>query len=760
MRIPELIWIRRYEVVLITALAFIIRLIPYRLKYLIGYDPYFHLAYLQYVVKNGWVNYFPYALGPWGILINHFHPRGLWGFPYIVYLIGHPAGLSVEGAFKLTPAIVGSTTIFLTYVLLRRLYGSNEALMGSLILTLSFGNVFRSMADYYRGDNYALLFYTLTLLLIVEAFRSRDLRRKGLYYAGASISMGFSSAFWSAYYIVLALPLLVSLGIALYSPLEDRKIDALGIALASGFGAVIASALGRVFGFGMFWVYNWQGKKLMALTGIPAGPLEDAYLSLHLILVSLLVAAILIWTWLGERIPERNREKAVVLATVLTALVLLLVPLKYGGFIKVAAAGLGSFGGPTVAEMSRSGFWDLRMAYSAFLILPPLFLLRFLRPRAKDILVLWVVAPLLFMPLYWTRFLFIGSFGVAVAGSVGASELLRRLKGGDWKKLAALTLAGLFLFSGYQCVEETLKIRPIVNDHWANALTYLRGVSNENDIVLTWWDHGHWVTYFSHRAAVAQGTPSQLVARYYLGNVSMKELLELGVDYVTVSYDTMMKWGSVVETSGLKGKYVLIPLFPAGTSGAAVVFSSGPYRVLFGRVNGSWAAVVYAGSQAFIPELLWVEKGKEVVKVVPPGRRAGNSYLYVNLNFGYAVLMDGKTYSTPFARLMFTSDYPEDYRLVYSDGGMVKIFRLVHPNVALKREGGDVLVFENATGNRLRVYGYTDSGRRVFFREYNVSNLGEFEIPADVKGAVIRYTYLRGSEILDRGIFRRYGGWN
>ena len=44
----------RYAVPIILLLATAIRLLPMRSKYLLGVDPYFHLAYIRYALSHGW----------------------------------------------------------------------------------------------------------------------------------------------------------------------------------------------------------------------------------------------------------------------------------------------------------------------------------------------------------------------------------------------------------------------------------------------------------------------------------------------------------------------------------------------------------------------------------------------------------------------------------------------------------------------------------------------------------------------------------
>ncbi|WP_167888171.1 hypothetical protein [Thermococcus sp. MV5] len=48
-----------------------------------------------------------------------------------------------------------------------------------------------------------------------------------------------------------------------------------------------------------------------------------------------------------------------------------------------------------------------------------------------------------------------------------------------------------------------------------------------------------------------------------------------------------------------------------------------------------------------------------------------------------------------------------------------------------------------------------DNGTIVFEKEYNVENKAEFKLLKEVEGEVIRYAYIKGKKVLDKGIFRR-----
>ncbi|WP_371731568.1 hypothetical protein [Thermococcus sp. MV11] len=86
----------------------------------------------------------------------------------------------------------------------------------------------------------------------------------------------------------------------------------------------------------------------------------------------------------------------------------------------------------------------------------------------------------------------------------------------------------------------------------------------------------------------------------------------------------------------------------------------------------------------------------------------------------------------------------------------MKIFQFKHPNVVVRTENGSIVLrFTNATGTGVGIYGYLDNGTLVFKKWYGVKGKDSFVLPADINGSVvIRYTYVQGKTVLDRGVFR------
>ncbi|AEK73097.1 hypothetical protein GQS_05995 [Thermococcus sp. 4557] len=761
----------KFAAPIVTAIALAFRLIPLRFEYLLGYDPYFHLAYIRYALEKGeWVNFFTHALGPYGYQIGGFHPLGLWMTPAYFYKLLSPFGVSLYNAFRITPVVFGVLTVLFTYLAVLRLYGKREAFLSAFLLAVSFGHVFRSMAGYYRGDNYMLFLYSAALLgtavpLSLRGPRWRNVRLA--LYLLPGIFAGLSAAFWQAYYPIFALvaanALLLAVGAFLLG--RDRYLrDSLALLASLAVGALLANSIGPHLGYGMVGATHWLGRKLAEELGVQFGFIRDLFILLYLkYALPLAMASVIALAILSRFVRDRKQRALIVLIGTAAALWL---AVRYYGVINGAI--LRIFPESPIAETQRTAFDDWWEAYGIAGLLVPLFLIRFLRrPRPADFLLLGTAIVMIPMAVIWTRFLFISSLAVAAMTGIGlvalydtADAWIEGITENKRKWLSAalsLLLIGVPLISAYQGTGTTLSVHPFMTGNWESALTYLGNVSNPNDVVLTWWDQGHWVTYYSMRAPVAQGGPREWVAKYYLGLKGENDLMKLGVDYVIVSYDTLMKFGAVMETARVSpDEYGLVVLHRVPSRGSILVFSSGPYSVMAVPGKDRWDVKVNIGGRFLLPERVFVEAGERLDEVALSGRPTADVYVYINLNYGYAVLMNGRAFDTPLARLMFTDDCPRNYTLVYSDGGYVKIFRFRHPNVVVAAENGSVVLrFTNATGTGLGVYGYLDNGTLVFKKWYGVGGRDSFVLPDDINGSVVvRYTYVRKKTVLDRGVFR------
>ncbi|CAD5243328.1 oligosaccharyl transferase, STT3 subunit [Thermococcus camini] len=614
----------KFAAPIVTAIALAFRLIPLRFEYLLGYDPYFHLAYIRYALEKGeWVNFITCAGGPYGYQISRFHPLGLWMTPAYFYKLLSPFGVSLYNAFRITPVVFGVLTVLFTYLAVLRLYGKREAFLSAFFLAVSFGHVFRSMAGYYRGDNYMLFLYSAALLGTAVPLSLREPRWRNVrlaLYLLPGIFAGLSAAFWQAYYPIFALVAANALFLAIGGFLLGREKylrDSLALLLSLAIGALLANSLGSHLGYGMVGSTHWLGIKLAEELGVRFGFIGDLFLLLYLkYAIPLALASVIALAILSRFVRDRKQRALVVLIGTTAALWL---AVRYYGVINGAL--LRIFPESPIAETQRTAFDDLWEAYGISGLLVPLFIIRFLRrPRPADFLLLGTALVMLSMAVVWTRFLFISSLAVATMAGIGLVALhdtAGALAGGipdnkrGWLSAAlSLLLIGVPLVPAYQGLNTTLSVHPFMTSGWESALTYLGEISSPNDVVLTWWDQGHWVTYYSMRSPVAQGSPSGWVAKYYLGLVNENGLMKLGVDYVIVSYDTLMKFGAVMETAGVSpGEYGLVVLHRVPSRGSILIFSGGPYSVMAVPGEDRWDVKVDIGGRFVIPSRVFVEVG-------------------------------------------------------------------------------------------------------------------------------------------------------
>ncbi|CAB50367.1 oligosaccharyl transferase [Pyrococcus abyssi] len=741
-----------------------LRVIPLRFKYLLGYDPYFHLAYIEESLKAGkWFNFFTIANGPWGFQIKSFHPLGLWMTPAYIYRFLKVFGISVQTVFKITPVIFGTLTIVFFYISLLKLYGKEKAFFASIFLALSFGHIFRSMANYYRGDNYMLFWYSLALAGIAYALRTKGYRRL-VFYLVPTLASGISSVFWQAYYPLFVFLSLNGVFLAIGSFLLDKKrnfLDSFIIILSTAFGAIIANYLGEKFGYGMLG-YNRQ--HIVSKLGIKLGKIRDAYLFIHLhYLVPISLGLLIILLFLSRFVKSKRAKVGIVigLGTVSILIILLKFPALRGllGIFDM-------FKSTPIMETRPTNFHDLWKAFSISIFLLPLFFLRFHPEKVKteDFFLLGLIVPSLYMLLAWARFVFVGSLAVATMAGIGLVEgyslVIQRRKSGKASRVALILLILLLIVNGAFTLKNCLSMRPLINKEWENALIWLKNNSNENDVILAWWDYGAWITYYSRRAPVAEIAPNPDVALYYLGARNRDWIMSLGVDYVIVSYYDFLKFSSIVRTASAQSGYNLIKRYwiavlPLTSSyGGILIFEGGEYKII-AKPGDIWDVRIIIGDHVVYPRGLYVEyKGKVTESKLKYS--STDAYLYINLNYKYAILMNSETFNTPLIRLFINASKP--YELVYSDGGLIKILKLNHPNVKIRNMHNKIVFrFENATGTKLRILGFLDNGAMVFEREYSVENRTEFELPKSElpkEVEVIRYAYLKDGKVVDRGVFR------
>jgi asparagine N-glycosylation enzyme membrane subunit Stt3 len=171
-------------------------------------------------------------------------------------------------------------------------------------------------------------------------------------------------------------------------------------------------------------------------------------------------------------------------------------------------------GGVPVAEMQRLGLADLLLY--GFLIIPLLIgvFTMVVKRRRADLLCLSWFACLLLLGIFARRvFLYAAPAGCVIAGlglafiwDLEKSQLLRRYIEMSVLRYAKIGAVGFFLlllipsfFLAYQLGSAQ---KMAANNHWQDALYYLRDNTQKEAVIITWWDYGYWILDLAERRPV------------------------------------------------------------------------------------------------------------------------------------------------------------------------------------------------------------------------------------------------------------------
>ncbi|ALV63874.1 oligosaccharyl transferase [Thermococcus sp. 2319x1] len=644
-------------IIVIIFITLTYRIYPYfKCGYLFGFDPYVHVSVIREMLKGN-LQYYPLSNAPFGAEITE--PLGLYYVPLYVYKTLSIFGVSLYNAFRITPVIFGLLTVLFFFMAVLNFYGRKEAIFSALFLSLSYGHIHRSMANYYRGDNYILFLFSVLLFLLSVSLKNRGKLTYYLSFLGIGIILGISAFFWWGYPIlfIFTVGIALSWGVALFLWEEERIFMPLALLSTTLIGALIAKILSGPHWNPMYSSFPIIFVKYLFLP------------SLFILSVFLILSKV--------RIEFKYRLFVLVIGGFLFGFLSLTI---FREQIASLFKAFGYFSGNriygTIMELQRPKVSDLWRAFSISILFVPFYLLQLRRRRVINLLSLGWILPSVYLLVNAVRFVFLASLGVAFMSGLGFSYLLKIIdeKCSKRQVISIFLIFLVFASVGYFSFASLYNTKPFMSKNWERALIYLKEHSNSSDVVLTWWDYGGFVQYYAERPTVADSVYGQgnapYVAKYYLGLLPQKELEKRQVKYVVVNLELVNKFGAILETAGVNSGEYSIMLLPLEYTFGAFVFSKGGYKVV-AKPGDAWEVKVVTPKMTFTPKEVWVERGKEIVRAKLKEGTISGSVVYINLNYGYAVLMSEKAFNTPLAQLMFINSTP-----FYSDGGIIKIFKV------------------------------------------------------------------------------------
>ena len=170
----------------------------------------------------------------------------------------------------------------------------------------------------------------------------------------------------------------------------------------------------------------------------------------------------------------------------------------------VLAAGSGE-----IAELQGLGFSDLLLFQFFLLLIPVGLFLALMRHQKGDILVVTWFVSFFVLSLFSRRTILYATPAAAVLGGIVLGNLIdfrySREAGRIVQKIVAVIVVGILL--GLSSLAQSLGSEPRVaaNNAWYDALVYLKDNTEEDAIVMTWWDYGYWILDVAGRRPVVDG---------------------------------------------------------------------------------------------------------------------------------------------------------------------------------------------------------------------------------------------------------------
>lgn len=516
---------------IILVLAFAIRFFPYYKLNPFDYDTYVHYSVVSQALERNVMPVENVLDGcPDGIKVNH--PLGFYLMPW---LIGHLASLKFSFAFS--SLFFSLLTLFLLYILLKKVIGTRAGLIGVLFLAVCNGYIFRSHAVIYKGDNFVLVPLILSLIFGLHFLTSE---KKLLYSILAGLTSAASVLFWQGYPYALIVYILSLVFFITFDFIKRKEISKnINYSLIS-----IATQTIGVFAF-------------VLLFSIKIGDSVPNYISL---LVSASAFAFLLLLKIYNKYFKYKWKRAVFF--IAAGIILLAIILLKKDTIISISSGFGLIRPSidfykNISELTpitlRNIFENFNQVFFYAIFGLVLFLWKPNREKA------FLIAPVLASTYLLTttiRFIFLGSIFFIPLTGVFFDNIIK------WKaKLGYILLILLFSLSFFSNNPLNVNPRPVINNDMLSSLEYFKSNTNNSACLATIPDWGGIVQYYAKRETYISST-NQNMERFNKLSTFLFTNKSLGASdikipglYIGLMPDDLLKINAIIRASNAEGMY-------------------------------------------------------------------------------------------------------------------------------------------------------------------------------------------------------------
>ena len=251
--------------VLSFSVSFLIRSQPANYGFELNeFDPFFNFRATEYIVQNGFSEYFEWnddkSWHPYGRDVSATSQVMLHGTAAITYQI-FGANSSLYDFTILFPAVIGSLTVIVIFLLVRLFSGTLAGLFASLLFAVSLPIIIRGSIGWFKSEPLGIFYGLLGLYLFLSAIKSENKKVAALKIIFGGTVMAFGMASWGGnQFFIIPIGLFI---LVLPFVRKDHKFLLWGIPLFVTIFILISSMFERP---GLTFVYSLGGLSLLIPT--------------------------------------------------------------------------------------------------------------------------------------------------------------------------------------------------------------------------------------------------------------------------------------------------------------------------------------------------------------------------------------------------------------------------------------------------------------------------------------------------------------
>ncbi len=547
-------------------------------------DPYYFYRHTLYLIENNFhvmafdpFRYFPVGTSPY----NNF--QMIYYTPAVIYTLIHSVlpSLTFMKFAQIFPAVLGGVFAVPMYLIGKELYNKYVGLIAAALLVFSQSILYRTSAGFFEKESTAGIFMLFAVYFFVRAFKKKS-------YLSAIIAGLFTALMNAAWSGVSFLFLFITLFTFIYiffNPKDDYIENSYIIFILIGIVVI------NLFGFSSIAVN-----------------LQSSFSLICYSLCVFIIAKKLVWKFCD--VSGKRAYYVYPLITVIGGGLFLIMSVFIDSFAMVimfisslifqvdSTMGSLSVIDTTVAENAGASWGDIipRLSVDASiytisslkhisfmffsfnlfsLMLAGIVFLLYLIYRERKIeyifALVWLGGAILGSFMRIRVIYFIGP-PAALAGAFFLYKLFDYLIHADFWKISlgsrrinlAVLLVGIYLvFASVTNIASAYyfssNMGSSFNDNWQEAMQWVQDNTDDETVLMSWWDYGYWFQTGGRRFSMADGGNSNHTRNYELAHFFTENndtkwlpyLDEHSVDYIVVDYTLIGKYAPMSKIANL-----------------------------------------------------------------------------------------------------------------------------------------------------------------------------------------------------------------